>query len=299
MVRRDGVTLELLAFVTPDVVGPSGRRPMNQLGLTHLALRVDDVDAVAARVAGSGGAVVGETRTLLLDVDGVRLDFVYCTDPDGRADRADGDRRLSPGRPVPRGGAAGSDVRSGYRVTVPNSETEPEIRRRRPVGGGVARRLRDRSSSTSVRTTSGTPGTPPRPSTSPWARSVDRQAEIPTDRVVVCVCRVGGRSGSWPRRWPPPASTSGTWPVACWPGRRVLPGGHRRRRGRPGHLSSPWPSTSTTGANPPVWDPSTTTWSHLVGDTDEELHEMAGRLGMKRAWFQFDRPASLPCPTTT
>jgi hypothetical protein len=29
-------------------------------------------------------------------------------------------------------------------------------------------------------------------------------------------------------------------------------------------------------------------WSHLVGDSDEELHEMAGRLGMKRAWFQFD-----------
>jgi hypothetical protein len=27
-------------------------------------------------------------------------------------------------------------------------------------------------------------------------------------------------------------------------------------------------------------------WSHLVADTDEELHEFAARLGMKREWFQ-------------
>lgn len=27
-------------------------------------------------------------------------------------------------------------------------------------------------------------------------------------------------------------------------------------------------------------------WSHLVGDTDEELHRFALQLGMKRAWFQ-------------
>ncbi len=27
-------------------------------------------------------------------------------------------------------------------------------------------------------------------------------------------------------------------------------------------------------------------WSHLVGDTDEEVHELAARLGMRRSWFQ-------------
>ena len=27
-------------------------------------------------------------------------------------------------------------------------------------------------------------------------------------------------------------------------------------------------------------------WSHLVADSDEELHAFAVRLGMKRAWFQ-------------
>jgi len=27
-------------------------------------------------------------------------------------------------------------------------------------------------------------------------------------------------------------------------------------------------------------------WSHLVADTDDELHAFAARLGMERAWFQ-------------
>jgi hypothetical protein len=27
-------------------------------------------------------------------------------------------------------------------------------------------------------------------------------------------------------------------------------------------------------------------WSHLVADSDEELHEFAERLGMERRWFQ-------------
>ncbi len=28
-------------------------------------------------------------------------------------------------------------------------------------------------------------------------------------------------------------------------------------------------------------------WSHLVADTEDELHEFAARLGMRRAWFQY------------
>lgn len=27
-------------------------------------------------------------------------------------------------------------------------------------------------------------------------------------------------------------------------------------------------------------------WSHLIADRDEELHEFAARLGMRREWFQ-------------
>lgn len=82
MVRRDGVTLELLAYEAPETTGDTGRRPLNQLGLTHVSLRVDDVDTVAAAVEAAGGTVVRTARTTF-DLGGTRLDFVYCTDPDG------------------------------------------------------------------------------------------------------------------------------------------------------------------------------------------------------------------------
>lgn len=82
MVRLDGTTIELLGFVAPGTTGDGSRRPMNQLGLTHLSLRVDDVESVAATVEAFGGTVVRSTRTSL-DLGGILLDFVYCTDPDG------------------------------------------------------------------------------------------------------------------------------------------------------------------------------------------------------------------------
>ncbi len=50
MVSRDGVTVELLGFVSPGHTGDGQRRPMNQLGLTHLSLRVDDVEAMAKTI---------------------------------------------------------------------------------------------------------------------------------------------------------------------------------------------------------------------------------------------------------
>jgi lactoylglutathione lyase len=82
MLARDGVTLELLGFRAPGHTGEPVRRPMNQLGLTHLSFRVDDVNAVASAIEREGGVVIGGTRTTL-DVSGTALDFVYCTDPDG------------------------------------------------------------------------------------------------------------------------------------------------------------------------------------------------------------------------
>jgi lactoylglutathione lyase len=82
MLARDGVTVELLRFASPGFTGDGGRRPMNQLGLTHLSVRVDDVDELSATIERLGGTVVSTTRTTL-DVAGARLDFLYCTDPDG------------------------------------------------------------------------------------------------------------------------------------------------------------------------------------------------------------------------
>jgi lactoylglutathione lyase len=55
---------------------------MNQLGLTHLSLRVDDIDAVAGQIERLGGEVLPTTRTRMGDRSSP-LDFVYCTDPDG------------------------------------------------------------------------------------------------------------------------------------------------------------------------------------------------------------------------
>ncbi len=81
-VRRDAMAIELLHFTSPDPIGDGARRPMNQLGLTHLSVRVDDVDAVAAAVETLGGTVVAGTRTTF-ELSGTSLDFVYCTDPDG------------------------------------------------------------------------------------------------------------------------------------------------------------------------------------------------------------------------
>ena len=77
--RREALLVELLFYVAPGHVGPAERRPVNQLGLTHLNFRVDDVDAVAATLRELGGTVIEHTRTTFSP----EMDFVYCTDPDG------------------------------------------------------------------------------------------------------------------------------------------------------------------------------------------------------------------------
>jgi catechol 2,3-dioxygenase-like lactoylglutathione lyase family enzyme len=80
---RDGMSLELLHFVSPGTVGVPERRPMNQLGLTHLGLKVDDVDAAARRIVELGGRVYPHTRVGYRVGDQAPIDSVYCTDPDG------------------------------------------------------------------------------------------------------------------------------------------------------------------------------------------------------------------------
>jgi lactoylglutathione lyase len=81
--KRDGVAIELLHYRSPGHTGAAERRAVNQLGLTHLCLRVDDVDAVAALVTAYGGTVLEHTRTTFDQGEGPPMDFVYCTDPDG------------------------------------------------------------------------------------------------------------------------------------------------------------------------------------------------------------------------
>jgi len=57
--QLDGFVLELLHF---DRENPDGRdRPMNEPGLTHLSVTVDDLPEVVARTAAYGGTVVTAT----------------------------------------------------------------------------------------------------------------------------------------------------------------------------------------------------------------------------------------------
>jgi catechol 2,3-dioxygenase-like lactoylglutathione lyase family enzyme len=83
--ERDGWRLELIAYPVPGVIGSREPRPMNQLGLTHLSFRVDELDAACAAVEAAGGALLratrlelpGPTRVIMAtDPDGVRLELI-------------------------------------------------------------------------------------------------------------------------------------------------------------------------------------------------------------------------------
>jgi lactoylglutathione lyase len=84
VLRRDGLTLELLCFREPGHRGTPRRRPMNELGFTHLSLRVEDLDSVASLIEALGGAAHTSTRTRARTPSGSTIsEYLYCTDPDG------------------------------------------------------------------------------------------------------------------------------------------------------------------------------------------------------------------------
>lgn len=70
---RDGLVLELLHFAAGHE--RYRERVMNEPGLTHVSLSVDDLDAVCARVPGYGGAVLDDTNIGAA---------VFVRDPDGQ-----------------------------------------------------------------------------------------------------------------------------------------------------------------------------------------------------------------------
>ena len=76
-----GVRLELWHFEQPTAERPASR-PMNSIGLTHFALRVDDIDAAIDRAEAHGGRCLPATRTRA-NTDGFQSDIVYVLDPDG------------------------------------------------------------------------------------------------------------------------------------------------------------------------------------------------------------------------
>ncbi len=78
--ERDGVRIELLHYAKPGHRGTDEPRPMNQLGLTHLSLRVDDLEATVASLRARGARVLDDTR---IELPKSKTRAIFVTDPDG------------------------------------------------------------------------------------------------------------------------------------------------------------------------------------------------------------------------
>jgi glyoxylase I family protein len=78
--ERDGVVIELLAYDAPETLGEAVPRPMNQLGITHFSLRVDDLDAFVVELSAAGVAVLEETR---IEIPRAKIRAIFVSDPDG------------------------------------------------------------------------------------------------------------------------------------------------------------------------------------------------------------------------
>ncbi len=84
--ERDGTRLELLHFEQPAHVGAGAPRAMNALGLTHISLRVDDLNATVQQLVQAGVRILSDTRfenpahgaaaVFALDPDGTRIELV-------------------------------------------------------------------------------------------------------------------------------------------------------------------------------------------------------------------------------
>jgi lactoylglutathione lyase len=71
----DGFVLELMHYSAPGATAPFRPRTMNEPGLTHLSISVDDVHAVAERAVALGGELIEDSDL------GVAL---FIRDPDGQ-----------------------------------------------------------------------------------------------------------------------------------------------------------------------------------------------------------------------
>lgn len=95
--ERDGTRIELLHYATPGHRGDGTVRPMNQLGLTHLSLRVDDLAATLETLQHAGVRVLAKTR---IDIPAFEAGAVFIADPDGtliELVQSPGDPALPPG----------------------------------------------------------------------------------------------------------------------------------------------------------------------------------------------------------
>ncbi len=95
--ERDGTRIELLHYSSPGHRGDGQVRPMNQLGLTHLSIRVGDLDATVRALQADGVRILDATR---IDLPAFQAGAVFITDPDGtliELVQAPGDPATPPG----------------------------------------------------------------------------------------------------------------------------------------------------------------------------------------------------------
>lgn len=85
MMGREDVLLELLQWVSHSPTGARERKPMTQLGMTHLCFRVDDVEDLAELAERAGGTAHRSTLSVQpgVGVGGGDVATMYLTDPDG------------------------------------------------------------------------------------------------------------------------------------------------------------------------------------------------------------------------
>jgi len=82
-----GPRIELLRYVSPAGASPAGLGLSNTRGLRHIALRVDEIDAVVSRLREAGVRPLSDVQLVpdsqVTYADGVRKRLVYFRDPEG------------------------------------------------------------------------------------------------------------------------------------------------------------------------------------------------------------------------
>ena len=78
--RQGEFVLELLGFRGVGTTAPAAPRVMNEIGLTHISVSVDDIDATAAKAVEYGGSVLEQTHVgaavMIRDPDGQLLELL-------------------------------------------------------------------------------------------------------------------------------------------------------------------------------------------------------------------------------
>jgi glyoxylase I family protein len=78
LVSRDDLVLQIINWPLPGVTAPPGVKPLNESGLTHIGIIVEDVDKALEALVKLGGTVIEASRTRLEGAD-----IVMTLDPDG------------------------------------------------------------------------------------------------------------------------------------------------------------------------------------------------------------------------